>query len=212
MGLKKQLQRQLQIDDFQLLDSYKTPFEESYQLADCGVTEGSVLFVVCNIGNKPISLLENRGAHHLEVFEPFSFVKFQEEVHLDFDDQADYWRAIAQGLNLIGTCTTEGCDAVNQRVYVFENLGIGTFKLDVERHRACCPCCKQRLKEVNNCVFWDCIYSIEGKNEGEPPFHSGKKRAPTEKALTYRDSEAIDIDKWKHLEITTEKISTCVLL
>ncbi|MBA3238297.1 MAG: hypothetical protein H0T62_08140 [Parachlamydiaceae bacterium] len=70
-----------------------------------------------------------------------------------------YW-TVAAGLNFRGTCSTQGCDAFNNVIWI--QKGMGTFNVCEEVYMVVCPICKKTADKVDNLGFFNCIYSITG--------------------------------------------------
>ncbi len=213
LGLKKQIQRTWNLlNDFEIYNEDGYPLSQSHKLKDCCVTENTQLIIKCKEESSTNIEKENKGKNPLEFgLAKIKFVNFKDEVHLLFNQQAPKWRTIIKGLNLEGQCQNQSCRAQNQIVCI--QKGFGEFPMNVEPHEARCPICHTLVINVNNCIFWDCMYVIEGP-EG---FEKINKQAPQHEALSFAEGSSHDsrgnIVKWRYLKITTYKApSNCMII
>lgn len=139
------------------------------------------------------------------------FVNFQDKKELSFDHQAPKWRTIIRGLNLEGKCLNKVCDAFDKFVCV--PLGMGVFPISQSAHAACpyCPHDSQdnKLNNVINCIFWDCMYKIEGMQENCTKLFLLEDQAPSKSALSFAEAtkdQQSNIVNWKFLKISTSEI------
>lgn len=122
----------------------------------------------------------------------------------DFAETGPRWRTVKSGLNLLGKCKKEGCEAHKQFVYI--QKGFGTFDMAWTKHEARCPICAKKAEDVTNVVFVDCTYKIRGL-QIIPGRDRPKKSPPHEGETTagkYTTFDQGNNCKWQALEITTE--------
>jgi len=81
------------------------------------------------------------------------------------------WRTVRRGFNIDFKCTTQGCKAQNEYVYVNHgfkgklNEYATGFNFGRFLSRSECPQCKTRLKKSNAraCGFYKCVYKVDGE-------------------------------------------------
>lgn len=130
----------------------------------------------------------------------FDFNRLEERVETDFDQDAPRYRVVTRGLNLKGRCTTVGCEARNQVIWI--QKGMGQFRIGEERFNSQCPSCNQIADQVENLGFWDCIYGIEGmRTRPHQERVNQEHEAGTERFTTFREGDA---GSWAYLNITTQ--------
>jgi hypothetical protein len=221
-GLKEMIQKEWKLNDFEIYD-HTVKLKGSRQLNQCDIEENQSLTVLCDEYLKAVAIEErNQGGGGLESFRlpKIPFVNFANEIHLSFDNQAPKWRTVERGLNFEGRCVKESCEVNMQKTgetLVCAPKGFDVFSLSEDR-QANCPVCVEPLKDINNCIFWDCLYSIEGEQENGVHFKRENVQAPKDRALSFAeasDSGQGNIVKWKYLKITTRpspRSFTCVML
>jgi hypothetical protein len=165
-----------------------------YTLSDCHISKESTLILRLNcLGGCSLADLD--------------FVSMDKQKILEFDPKGPKWRQVTKGLNLHGTCTNKVCEAFQH--IVVQQKGFGTFNLNTECAEASCPICKTELKEVNNCGFYACKYSIEGKRKDKDgkieKIQKNNLKAPSDKYLTFESNG--EMRSWQYLNIKVEPLS-----
>ena len=214
-GLKKIVSRKLEISNLGLLNlQHNGSFlDPNNTLEECAFENGTELTL--NLAEEPqkqASLQEKITTGALEMgggFNPLNFAKPDAPKVIPTKiatPQDPVWRIIDKGLNLKATCTEKTCKAFKQTVYI--KKGMGVFNMAEECCEAKCPATGHSFaKDVNNCVFFDCLYSIKGMMEDGTKFNEVDKIAPKGmQALTFEETVngASNIAKWKFLNITTK--------
>lgn len=141
---------EMSFDDIMLAFATKQTHDDSLTLGQLGVIENSTLFIK----------LPLRGGASVD---PFVFNSLQKEKLKDFSSSAPDYRTMKKGLNLEGTCQIQTCKAFKKRVWAPK--GMNLFNIAKEMQTSKCPLCKGFLKDVENCGFTDCLYSIEGMTD-----------------------------------------------
>lgn len=220
-GLYERIETELGCSYFTLYDQMGSPKQREGTIESL-IEEGCLeiiddenSYTICDTENADI-MDPHEGKMGLTTL---PFVNFNEEEMVNFNPLAPPWRMVAKGLNLEGKCSNPSCDAFNKLVCI--PLGTnGTFNIHEQRTKAICPManCYTRVEKnsVTNCYFWDCIYEIEGLQEGcDQPFYSGKKRAPHDQALSFAEVSSENQSQmvnWDYLKITvTPPPSFCLL-
>lgn len=140
---------------------------------------------------------------------PFSFADMESSEVVGFSDKAPSWRVVTNGLNLEGSCQTEGCAAKGERVWI--QCGIGKFNMAEEIYKASCPECHKQAKEVDTCGFTQCYYSYDGayytdaSRSKTEQVAKGKITAPSNGLVRFK-TEGGHRREWRWLNITTESI------
>lgn len=118
----------------------------------------------------------------------------------NFDSSAPRWRILCLGLNYQSICESSGCPAYKQ--YVWIQCGMGKFDiLDDIFKRVCCPECKKPAADPKNIGFWNCEFTIDGKQLApERKLVNYTAFAPKDKYISFKGSEA----NWASLTITTK--------
>ncbi len=142
------------------------PFLGSSTLEECKITENTALTVLNN--TLPTIDEQNSGKSSLEDgmgLSTLPFVNFKDPQDVLFDKGAPKWRTVKQGLNLEGKCKNSTCPAHNQ--WVCAPQGMATFYMHETCAKAVCPSCNKPLEKTstNNCILWNCFYTIEGMEE-----------------------------------------------
>lgn len=135
--------------------------------------------------------------------QPFAFTKTSDTNQriISFDPAGPLWRRVSPGLNLKGTCCSEGCPANGQAVYI--PIGIGTYHMSQLVADAKCPQCKEIAEKVNNCGFYNCIFSMNGQASTCERINQRESEAPDDQFLTFDDPQhGASIDNYLFLVIT----------
>lgn len=220
-GLHIMIEEKLRVSDFTICDSKsKRPFGEVHTLEACGITELSSLMLIFEESPFIFPIDENTNGISQEGAFGLSkllFVNFNNQKSVPLYLKAPEWRTVSRGLNLEGICKSKACVAYEKRVC--DPKGISVFNMRETCTKAVCPMCLEKLSSVTNCIFWDCLYSIEGKTDkDEKTFKIENEKAPRETALSFAEAtkgQLSTIVKWKFLTITTSPTTTffdCVLL
>ena len=220
-GLHQCIAQEIGRSDFEIRDQKSgAPFAQSDTLLDCGITSNSALTLI-NPTNSSTSIdANNSGKASLEDgmgLSTLPFVNFKETQNLMIGKGAPVWRTVERGLNLEGKCLNVACKAHNQ--YVCSPQGINVFYMHETCAKAVCPSCTQNWigSLRNNCIFWDCLYTIEGQEEkSDTVFKVEAQQAPSDSALSFARISAdhkSNIVNWRYLKITTTSTSSyCTLL
>eukprot|EP01017_Pseudomicrothorax_dubius_P050290 TRINITY_DN9490_c0_g1_i1.p1 TRINITY_DN9490_c0_g1~~TRINITY_DN9490_c0_g1_i1.p1 ORF type:complete len:233 (+),score=8.12 TRINITY_DN9490_c0_g1_i1:103-801(+) len=157
-------------------------------LTNCEINHGSTL---------DFSLRLNGGKMLLDLFE---FNNLKKQVYLNFSDSGPDYRCPKKGLNLHGVCTTLSCTAFKKNVIV--PFGLGVFFLNKVITEANCPKCLQVVNNVNNLGFFDCMFTVTGMTAEGRKVSFESNKAPSNKYLTFDESES-SIIKWRYIEVIT---------
>jgi hypothetical protein len=88
---------------------------------------------------------------------------------------------------------------------------MGSFEMTKEcRVEKSCPECKQDFdKEIDNCGFLDCIYTIEGMLADGNLFLKQDQKAGKTHFVTFEEMKdgASQVVEWKYITITTKPSS-----
>lgn len=105
---------------------------------------------------------------------------------------------ISLGLNVEGKCTTNGCPAFNQIVFV--HRGIGFFNMNAVCCETECPSCHQLIDydDINRMVLSSCGYKMDAMN-----IH--KQRIIEELRVGKGQEYNFDISQWKYMELEVTK-------
>jgi|GEM_PF-6353716 hypothetical protein len=155
---------------------------------------------------------------------PLDFSDLESAKTIRIPSKPSVWEVHKRGLNLIGKCGNQNCEASKEGEVVVP-LGYGTFNLNEYCCEAKCPNCQQLLEDtsVNSCSFYQCIYSVEGRRKATSEEEkSGLKFVEVKKedlkvfrkhhALTF-STETKSLSQWYYLNITTHELpSKCTLL
>ena len=77
------------------------------------------------------------------------------KVKLGYSKSIPEWRTIEEGLNIIGKCLNEDCDAFENEVIC--PVGFGIFDLMEDEDIVECPICFENFEPVT-CGFWKCYF------------------------------------------------------
>lgn len=220
-GLHQCIAQEIGRSNFEIRDQKGgAQFAQSDTLLDCGITSNSALTLINQTNSSTSIDANNSGKASLEDgmgLSTLPFVNFRDGQILMFDTKAPVWRTVEKGLNLEGKCLNSACKAYNQ--FVCAPQGINVFYMHETCAKAICPSCTQKLDRVstNNCIFWDCLYTIEGQEEkSDAVFKVEAQQAPYDSALSFARISAdhkSNIVNWRYLKITTTSTSSsCTLL
>lgn len=134
------------------------------------------------------------------------FVNFKDQKEVILAESAPKFREIDKGFNLEGICLTERCEAFRQKA--LDKKGFDTFYISEGRFKAQCPRCNKNLEKVVNCIFWACIYTVEGVLENNEILNETYE-APLDKGITFIEDSEDSLEKivrWKSLKITTRPL------
>lgn len=211
-GFRALLENEFNCSNYTIYDlETSTPLGEAYTLESCGITENATLEIL--IDEDPLASADRENTNLASTenglgMAPLAFNNFSKTEAIPFDSAAPVWRAVEEGLNFEGTCPNEKCDARNK--VVCDPKGIGIFSLNEECVKATCPSCHEPIVDVTNCIFWNCVYTIEGvKSDSTETFLLEKQIAPKDKGTSFKDAtgEESNVVNWKYLKITTSIIS-----
>lgn len=211
LGLKKIVSKKLAIPDFGRLDiQYQgNSLDANNTLEECGFENGTELTLrLSSQEEDKVAKQEKATAGALEMFSAFSFVIADTPKTIPttpVTKDTPIWRHLHKGLSLKAPCTNKVCKAFQKTVYIPKRMG--TFNMAKECCEATCPACDKPFeKEVSNCGFWDCIYSIQGMMKDGTRFNEQNKTAPKDRFLTFEEvaNGVSKIARWKYLEITTK--------
>jgi len=135
---------------------------------------------------------------------PFADLSLENERRIAFHPDAPRWRYVAPGLNLSGTCRNPKCAANGQMVWV--KKGFITSTISKLASEALCPepTCSQRVSNVMNCGFYQCIFSIEGEKASGESIERLNIRAPDDELLSFNEVTSDQSDyNYHYLKITT---------
>jgi hypothetical protein len=125
---------------------------------------------------------------------------------LQFSNSAPEWRICTNGINILGNCTNENCEAFKEQVIFM--YGFGLFDLVHDLEKVECPMCKEYF-EPETVGYTNCNYYWSGiKMENRKP----KKYPPSEKirvenCFRYFLPDENGKVKWKQLKLMAEEIS-----
>ena len=80
----------------------------------------------------------------------------------NYDTNAPKWRKAEKGLNILGICKNNCCEAYNEAVIC--RIGMGEFDLVGDADEIKCPICFNEINPIT-CVFCECQYKFEGKKK-----------------------------------------------
>jgi hypothetical protein len=102
---------------------------------------------------------------------PVSFIditneknKVNQEVEKDDNEGIDKWRTVMPGLNFVGVCPNDKCNAYNKTVYNCVNASSFCYNFDFIESSGLmkCPECNYQFKSDNIC-FYQCYYNFYGE-------------------------------------------------
>ncbi len=134
----------------------------------------------------------------------FLFNKLEKLIAISFSPTAPEYRRVCKGLNFQGECTNKVCAAYKKVIYI--QKGFGTFNIPKEKSKCECPNCKVKVdfKKILNLGFWDCSYTIDGKQIKPKEVEVNKSgTAPYEHYSTFAPG---DNCTWEYLEIEVKNI------
>lgn len=205
-GLKIQIKKFLPLSVIELSDSEELhlenhPLTDELTLEECSILENSLLKLAPKQrSTKAASSFDSPGNDLETGFTLLTFNLLKGGRVIPLNPNAPKWQIIEPGLSFIGTCTTAMCAAKDQKVFV--PRGFGTFKLADGLGNLSCPECKSTLTQIDDGLFWDCTYSIEGKREEDFTLTKEEnKEVPSKHALGFSYQPA----QWEYLNITVTK-------
>lgn len=139
------------------------PLRDDQKLVDCGVKDGSRLFLVAQ-SRRPLQVASPRatsfGGH-------FEFNSFNHRVVLEFGKNLPKWRVVGPGISFISKCNDSSCAAYGDTVYVTK--GMGDFDVARLSARIDCPECGHRARRSDNLGYYDCSVTFDGQtSDGKP--------------------------------------------
>lgn len=209
-GLNAIVEHTLKHANFEIIDQETQKKLQGATLGECNIKETSIL----EINQKKIKKndpLASSGFASAE-FGEFnnSFVDFKEEISLDVEKEPPPWRVLENGLNLVGICFghifTVNCKAFAKKVYI--PIGTGTFSIiDKVVDKGFCPACHQKIKNISNCIFQNCVYTVEGSTptEKENQVIILKKQTPNKIVRSF--SSLNHSVEWNSLTVTCSPVS-----
>lgn len=203
-GLKKMLERKCNLKDFYISYKGSSPLTTP-KITDCSIEENT-RFDVRKYLDKQTN--NHIGSALESCTKKIRFANFENKIQIIFGE-APKWREISDGFNIEGECQNQLCkDAYGMKVY--DKKGFGTFQISKLRVTASCPMCEKPLKNVINCVFYNCMYAIEAEREGGKPFKEKEQIAPGDSAISFAEELADDpqgnIVDWKQIKVITTSI------
>ena len=152
---------------------------------------------------RPVNQEEKDGAQD-KSFE-FTFNRLEHIKQVQFSkDAPDYCRVI-RGLNLEGICGNAVCIAHKKIVII--PIGYGDYNIGQLQYTSQCPACDTGVdsEKVKNLGFWDCHYTIEGKQQAKEEKIEKQDTAPKEHYRTFKQE---DDCSWAYLQVTAKKIGS----
>ena len=132
------------------------------------------------------------------------------EVHKTAQAGVPKWRICTRGINLIGICKNEGCEAKGKKVVV-QMPGITEYNFtEQDKDKLICPMCKKSIERTNNVVFYKCKFKFQGLRldfETYEEKEDGKEGDSWNGYTVFNpvsDSEDVDDDRWLELKVTVE--------
>lgn len=205
-GLRMMIQKKLDLDAFEILDNDKCQLDESLILKTYNNSDFTLVAKEEVVRKEKLG--EEEGGFGMAMN---LFVNFREPIDLQISNTAPAWRTIDKGFNLEGKCINQACQSFKENSYVCIEKKFGEFHISEVTCNCKCPQCKEPLKNTNidNCIFLDCIYSIEGMDENDEKTSIFEKVALKDKPVSFaRDilnKENGNIIKWKYLKIKVEE-------
>lgn len=218
-GLKKVIERMFEISNFDIRDEKNCSLSGPLRKIQLDKMAPSV-FLVFDEENKvtlKTNTLEVGNKKSSQSLPTTPFNNFKIPILLNFVKGVPSWRFIIPGLNFLGKCQNKECPAEKDNPVCiqkgfFDEQGINEFHLSEHRFKCLCPKCGYKVVEVTNCIFFDCIYSIEGMKENEKEmFKLPKQSAPSDRAVFFVEHLSGDPDSssniidWTYLKIKVEK-------
>lgn len=211
-GLRLIIERKKQ-GQFELKDKFGAPVSASESLKTYNVQDQDVFFLE---EITPIEIIRNGQTPDGEELQfgyiPPSFVNFKDQKEVTIDQKTFDWRTISRGLNLEGTCINNKCPSVLSKTKVCIPINRhGTFPISDIILNCKCTACPEKIPdtEIKNCIFWDCIFTIEGsKQENQEPFKLGPQQAPRDRAISFAENN--QVVQWEDLIIITQAVPTKV--
>jgi hypothetical protein len=221
-GLKKILEKRFNFSNFDIRDEKNCSLSGSLRKIQLDKSDPTVTLVFNEEKKTTLkeNLLEGGNGIANKSLPKTPFNNFEMPVLLNFSKNAPKWRYIVAGLNFLGKCQTKGCPAEKDNPVCiqkgfFDEQGFNEFHLSEHRFKCLCPKCGNKVVEVTNCIFFDCIYSIEGMKENEKElFKINKQKAPKDRALFFVEHLSGDPDPtsnvvmWSYLKIKIENPPT----
>jgi hypothetical protein len=215
LGLKKVLAKRLRCSDLgQIFIQYRQDFlNNDNTLVGCGLANGAELTLTLSPeNNNKIIRPEKTSADALEMFSKFKFVALDVPVPVAVQlasKATPQWKVIYPGLTLVAQCTYATCKTFQQLIHI--SKGMGSFEMTKEcRVEKSCPECKQDFdKEIDNCGFLDCIYTIEGMLADGNLFLKQDQKAGKTHFVTFEEMKdgVSQVAEWKYITITTKPSS-----
>lgn len=214
-GLRIMIERRKQ-GSFDIKDKSNTPLEEEESL-NTHYVEDQDIFIIEDrndaITKKHIPKWseETTGGCIAK-----DFVNLKDQVFLDFDQRAPDYRTVDRGLNLEGKCLNPECLSFKENKLVCipfeffrknEKEQFSEFRISEIACHCTCPACKKPMKstEIDNCIFWDCVYTIKGMKVGDiNEYTEGPIQAPSDKPLSFVKEG--NIIKWEYIIITVDRV------
>jgi hypothetical protein len=210
-GLKKIISRKLEIADLGRINLQYGGYalDSSNTIEECGFENGIelTLTLLSKTEKKP-QIQEKITNEALEMCTTFAFNKLNSTKQFrtkPATSESHLWEIVHPGLSLIGTCANKVCKAFEKKVYV--RKGMGTFNMAEECSEATCSGCQKPFeKEVTNCGFYECLYTIKGMMEDGTKFNEQDKMTPKGVFLSFEETVngRSNITKWKYLNIVTK--------
>ena len=133
------------------------PLRDDQKLVDCGVKDGSRLFLVAQ-SRRPPQVASPRGTNFGGNFE---FNSFENPVVLEFGKNLPKWRQVRPGISFVSKCNNPSCGAFGDIGYVTK--GMGDFDVARISKRIDCPECDQRARRSDNLGYYDCVVTFDGE-------------------------------------------------
>ena len=129
-------------------------------------------------------------------------------IHKEARPGVPKWRVCTRGINLIGICQNEKCEAKKQKVVV-QMPGETEFDF-IEEKELLCPMCKKPLERTSNVIFYKCKFKFKGLkyNFEEDKEEEKKSEGDSWNGLTVfnpvSENEDVNDDRWLELKVTVE--------
>ncbi|KAM3132008.1 hypothetical protein pb186bvf_015892 [Paramecium bursaria] len=125
----------------------------------------------------------------------FEFSNMKNKQLVQFGNGPD-WMTIDIGLNMIGICDNQSCQAFKSTVIT--KWGIGQFNIAEILCKLKCPICSKNINGNGGCYIWNCKYDIVGLQVGQTEEHRVLNEiAPKEQATYFKGDDDQNKSEWK---------------
>jgi ubiquitin-large subunit ribosomal protein L40e len=116
----------------------------------------------------------------------FSFNELNNQVTLEFSNNAPVWRTVDRGISWRAICNNSKCKAFRREVIC--NAGFGVFDVKLQALAMPCPVCKVKVGNLRNCGFLGARWRFLGR-DGSGVERRGHGEAGEDGYTTFLDGD-----------------------